>query len=80
METIMTAKEILPILGWATKTSPAGYGLVNIRCHAGQPSMLLTREEMETNARSLQFGISADQCELLAQDLISMAKQLRCEL
>jgi hypothetical protein len=68
---------LLPIVGWDLRATPAGYGMLNIKYHPGLPSRPLTQEESETSALSLQLGIAAEQAELLAQDLLAMAAQLR---
>ena len=67
---------IFPIVEWKTATTPAGYGVLTIRIlplELGE--MRPARLEKIEEAR--HFGISDEQAELLAQDLIRMAAELR---
>jgi hypothetical protein len=68
----MAGVTIFPIVGWETKATPAGYGALTI---AVCPVRL--EADPERTLQAHHFGIAAEQCELLAQDLAQMATTLR---
>jgi hypothetical protein len=70
---------LFPIVGWKTEGMPAGYGALNIQALPGIPAPGLSQAEMDQATQSIQFGISAEQCEMLAQDLMQMAARLRAK-
>lgn len=72
----MTDITIFPIIEWETQTTPAGYGILNIKI---LPVVLPAVEppKTERNRQLHRFGIAAEQCELLAQDMLELAARLR---
>jgi hypothetical protein len=72
----MAGVTIFPIVGWETKTTPAGYGMLTITVY---PERLeaAAQADPEKTLQAHHFGIAAEQCELLAQDLTQMAALLR---
>jgi hypothetical protein len=59
-----------------TKTTPAGYGVLNITVYPVRPEAA-AHSDPEKTMQAHYFGIAAEQCELLAQDLTRMAAALR---
>jgi hypothetical protein len=71
--------KLRPIVGWKTETTPAGYGFLTISFLPGLPMPGMTETELEKAKRFVQLGMSAEQCDLLQQDLQRMAEQLRAK-
>jgi hypothetical protein len=72
----MAGVTIFPIVGWETKATPAGYGALTITvCPVRLEAAV--QADPERTLQAHHFGIAAEQCELLAQDLTRMATTLR---
>jgi hypothetical protein len=73
----MAGVTIFPIVGWETKATPAGYGVFTITvCPVRLEAAV--QADPERTLQAHHFGITAEQCELLAQDLTRIATTL-CE-
>jgi len=72
----MAGVAIFPIVGWEAKATPAGYGALTITvCPVRLEAA--AHADPETMLQAHHFGIAAEQCELLAQELTAMATTLR---
>jgi hypothetical protein len=72
----MAGVTIFPIVGWETNTTPAGYGVLTITVYPVRLEAA-AQADPEKTMQVHHFGIAAEQCELLAQDLTRTAATLR---
>jgi hypothetical protein len=67
---------VLPIVGFAAAAHPSGVGLLVIKHLPGIAPVGATPAQLEKSIVSRQYGIRAEQCTLLAQDLLALADKL----
>lgn len=73
----MTDEAIFPIVGWKTRTSPAGYGVLTIKI---LPVRLGDMTDQSGKTEQVHhFGIHAEQAELIVKDLTEMLATLRAK-
>lgn len=80
MEIAMAADDdirLFPVVGWETATLPEGNVLLTVNYLPGEPSRRLTTEQMHALADVHRFGITAAQCDELAEVLQRAAASTR---
>jgi hypothetical protein len=68
---------VLPIVGFATAAHPSGLGMLVIKHLPGIAPDGATQKQIDRATEVRQYGIRAEQCILLAQDLLELAGKLR---
>jgi hypothetical protein len=70
-------KAVKPIAGWAVMVHRGGFGVLLLKHLPGIPAENVSEEEARRAIATASFAIKPKQCEELANDLYTLAEQLR---